>query len=46
MMAQGATAGPEHARHKPAVADPIVNKPILKAVMQPTRSGDYRGPGA
>lgn len=46
MMAQGATAGPEHARHKRAVADPIVNKPILKAVAQPTRPAHDRAPGA
>ena len=44
--AQGATAGPEHARHKRAVADPIVNKPILKAVAQATRPAHARGPGA
>ncbi len=46
MMAQGATAGPEHARHERAVVDPIVNKPILKTVAQPTRPVHDRGPGA
>ena len=36
-MAQGAMAGPEHARLEQAVADPTVDKPILKAVAKPTR---------
>ena len=45
-MAQAATAGPEHVRLERAVADPIVNKPILKAVAQPTRPAHDRGPGA
>ena len=45
-MVQGATAGPEHARLEPAVADPIVNKPILKATEKPTRPAHDRGPGA
>ena len=43
--AQGATAGPEHARLERAVANPIVNKPILKAVAQPTRPAHDRGAG-
>lgn len=37
-MAQGAMAGPEHARLERAVADPTVDKPILR----PLRS--RRGP--
>ncbi len=48
MMARGAQeamARPEHARLERAVADPIVNKPILKAVAQPTRPAHDRGPG-
>ncbi len=45
MMAQGAMAGPEHARLEQAVADPTVDKPILKAVAQPTRPAHDRGPG-
>ncbi len=45
-MAQGAMAGPERARLEQAVADPTVDKPILKAVAKPTRPGRDRGPGA
>ena len=46
MAAQGATAAPEHARHERAVADPIVNKPILKTDAQPMRPNHDRGPAA
>ncbi len=44
-MAQGAMVGPEHVRLKRAVADPTVDKPILKAVAQSTRPGRDGGPG-